>query len=162
MRIVPSLIAVALLAGCATSSNWNHPLRGDYPALTPQDAGSGAYTGTHVRWGGRVVRVEARTDTTCFEMAGTQLSEAGRPLWAPQVPWGRFIACRRGFYDPAQFTTERDVTFVGAIDGIEERQLNGAVYRFPRVAADIVYLWPQPQVQPTRASPWPWWGYWGF
>ena len=51
---------------------------------------------------------------------------------------------------------------VGPIDGIEERRVNGAIYRFPRVAADIVYLWPQAEVRPTRAAPWPWWGYWGF
>lgn len=161
MRIRLALAAAAiLLSGCATTSN--HPLRGEFTALTPQDAGSGAYNGTRIRWGGRVVRVEPRNDATCFEMAGTQLSESGRPLWPTHVPWGRFIACRRGFYDPAQFTTERDVTFVGALDGIEERRVEGAVYRFPRVAADVVYLWPQPQLRPARGGPWPWWGYWGL
>ena len=62
----------------------------------------------------------------------------------------------------ARACADADVTFVGPIDGIEERRVNGAIYRFPRVAADIVYLWPQAEVRPTRAAPWPWWGYWGF
>ena len=46
--------------------------------------------------------------------------------------------------------------FVGShIDGYEDRMVAGQTYKFPRVAAGTVYLWP-PRVQPARYSSWPW------
>ena len=76
-------------------------------------------------------------------------------------PLGRFIACRNGFYDPALFERNREVTFTGHIDGYEVRQVGGYDYRFPRVAADVVYLWPvREYATVTRPAPWPWWGWW--
>ena len=56
---------------------------------------------------------------------------------------GRFIACRTGFYDPALFEPNREVTFTGRIEGYEKRKVEGYVYDFPRVAADVIYLWPK-------------------
>ena len=55
---------------------------------------------------------------------------------------GRFVACRTGFYDPALFQADREVTFTGRIEGYEDRKVDGFIYRFPRMSADVVYLWP--------------------
>ena len=65
---------------------------------------------------------------------------------------------RIGFYDPALFEPKREVTFTGRIEGYEERKVDGYVYRFPRMAADVVYLWPvRERVRVvTRPSPWAW------
>jgi outer membrane lipoprotein len=76
---------------------------------------------------------------------------------------GRFIACRPGFYDPALFQKNREVTFTGTIGGYETRHMGEYDYRFPRVDADVVYLWPvreHAEVVTTRPAPWPWWGWW--
>ena len=53
---------------------------------------------------------------------------------------------------------EPEVTFTGRIEGYEERKVDGYVYRFPRMAADVVYLWPmRERVRVvTRPSPWGW------
>ncbi|MCD9028414.1 Slp family lipoprotein [Luteimonas sp. BDR2-5] len=155
-----SLAGLALLLGACASQP--KPLQGAYTELTPHDAAQGDSTGARVRWGGRIVQVEPRPDATCFEMIATRLTATGRPYWASDDTNGRFIACRAGFYDPAVFEKNREVTFTGRIAGYDNRRIGEYDYRFPRVDADVVYLWPiREQVDViTRPAPWPWWGYW--
>ena len=111
-----ALAAVALLAGCASQPR---PLQGDFAVLTPRDAATTDATGTLVRWGGRIVQVEPRPDSTCFEIMSTRLDVHGRPYWASDDTGARFIACRAGFYDPAVFEVNREVTFTGRLAGHE-------------------------------------------
>jgi outer membrane lipoprotein len=152
-------IAALLLAACATQPV---PLRGEFNPITPREATDHDSTGAMVRWGGRVVQVEPQPNRTCFEMISTRLNGDGRPYWASDEVGGRFIACRTGFYDPALFEKNREVTFTGRIDGYDTRKIGGYDYRFPRLAADVVYLWPvRERVDViTRPAPWPWWGWW--
>lgn len=154
-----ALLATALLTACASQPV---PLRGDFTAITPREAVDRDSTSAVVRWGGRVVQVEPGENRTCFEMLSTRLDIYGRPYWASDEVGGRFIACRNGFYDPALFQKNREVTFTGRVDGYENRQIGGYDYRFPRVAADVVYLWPvRERVNViARPAPWPWW--WGW
>lgn len=148
-----------LVAGCASQPR---PLQGTFAQISANDAIVNDSTGAMVRWGGRIVRTEPLANRTCFEVISTKLSSYGRPYWASDDVGSRFIACRAGFYDPALFQPDRDVTFTGRIDGYENRRIGQYDYRFPRVAADVVYLWPiRERVNVlTRPAPWPWWGYW--
>lgn len=158
---LPPIAALALLLGACASQP--KPLQGGYlETPTPHAAVQGDYTGTAVRWGGRIVQVEPRTDATCFEMIATRLTAHGRPYWAADDTNGRFIACRTGFYDPAVFQVNREVTFTGRIAGYDTRRIGEYDYRFPRIDAEVVYLWPvRERVDVvTRPAPWPWWGYW--
>ena len=153
------VLAAGLLAACATQPT---PLQGEYVEVTPQDAASADVTGQVVRWGGRIVRTEPQNNRTCFEVLSTRLDSYARPYWATDDVGGRFIACRAGFYDPAVFEPNREVTFTGRVEGYDNRKIGGYDYRFPRVAADVVYLWPvRDRVDVlTVPAPWPWWGYW--
>src|SRR3546814_1580673 len=63
-------------------------------------------------------------------MISTRLNANGRPYWATDDTGGRFIACRAGFYDPAVFEKNREVSFTGRIDGYENRRIGGYDYRF--------------------------------
>jgi len=156
-----SVATLALLLGACASQP--KPLQGGYSEVpTPHAAVLGDYTGTAVRWGGRIVQVEPRPDATCFEMIATRLTAGGRPYWAADDTNGRFVACRAGFYDPAVFERNREVTFTGRIAGYDTRRIGEYDYRFPRIDAEVVYLWPvREQVDViTRPAPWPWWGYW--
>jgi outer membrane lipoprotein len=96
-------------------------------------------------------------------MISADLSSSGRPYWGSDDTGGRFLACRTGFYDPAVFDRNREVTFIGRLDGYENRRIGQYDYRFPRVEADVVYLWPLREtaslIYPYPA-PWPWWGWW--
>ena len=158
-RIAVVGLAALLLAACATQPQ---PLQGEFADISPQDAVERDSAGAMVRWGGRIVRTEPLANRTCFEMISTRLNSSGRPYWATDDVGGRFIACREGFYDPALFQQDREVTFTGRIDGYESRQIGEYDYRVPRVAADVVYLWPvRERVDVvSRPAPWPWWGWW--
>ena len=158
-RFFAAAALAALLAACASHPK---PLQGEFAPITPRDAAERDSSGTTVRWGGRIVQVEPRANVTCFEMISTRLTATGRPYWSSDDTNGRFIACRAGFYDPALFTDKREVTFTGRIDGYENRKIGEYDYRFPRLAADVVYLWPvRERVDVlTRPGPWPWWGWW--
>lgn len=56
---------------------------------------------------------------------------------------GRFIACKPGFIDPAEFTQGREVTITGRLTGVDSGKIGEFEYRFPRVDARSVYLWPE-------------------
>ena len=158
-RLSVLLFASALLVACVSQPK---PLQGEVSAITPRQAGDHDSTGARVRWGGRIVSVEPGENRTCFEMLSTRLDSSGRPYWGTDEVGGRFIACRTGFYDPALFEKNREVTFIGRVDGYENRHIGGYDYRFPRLTADVVYLWPvRERVNViTRPAPWPWWGWW--
>ena len=159
LRLAVLATAVGLVAGCASSPE---PLQGEFMPISPREAAEADRTGAVVRWGGRVVDVEPGENRTCFVMISTQLNVYARPYWATDDVGGRFIACRTGFYDPAVFQTNREVTFTGRIGGYETRQIGEYDYRLPRLDADVVYLWPvRERVDViTRPAPWPWWGWW--
>ncbi|WP_342315791.1 Slp family lipoprotein [Lysobacter sp. FW306-1B-D06B] len=159
VRLTLLAVSAALLAACATGPQ---PLQGSFTAITPRDATATDSTGAPVRWGGRIVSVEPQQNRTCFEMISTHLSDSGRPYWGSDDTGGRFLACRSGFYDPEVFEKNREVTFVGRVAGYENRRIGQYDYRFPRVEADVVYLWPERETVDAMAypAPWPWWGWW--
>lgn len=158
-RLILPAVATLLLAACASQPK---PLQGAFVEITPHAAMETDQTGAMVRWGGRIVQVEPRANATCFEMISTRLTATGRPYWSSDDTNGRFVACRAGFYDPAVFEVNREVTFTGRLDGYENRRIGEYDYRFPQVAADVVYLWPKRDTVNivTRPEPWPWWGWW--
>ena len=158
------LCATALLAGCATAPK---PLRGEFSALAPGQASATQVTGDTVRWGGRIVAVTPDERITCFEILGRDLADSARPTRAADESNGRFLACRDGFYDPAIFAPDREVTVTGRIDGYEMRPIGEYEYRYPRIAADVIYLWPDRSeyryADPYPSAFWPmyrpfWWG----
>jgi outer membrane lipoprotein len=141
-RIAPPValvFAALVLAGCVTTPA---PLQGTYSPIYPTEAAARGTPGDRVRWGGLVVGVHNGASESCFEIVGKALAGDGRPLVRDRSE-GRFIACRAGFYDPAVFTSGREVTIVGAVTGFENRRVGDYDYRYPRVAADAVYLWPE-------------------
>ena len=134
------LLPLALaLAGCATAPQ---PLQGQYAAMEPAQAVEQQDTGASVRWGGRIVEVRTEKLRSCFEIVGAPLDASGRPRRVDRSN-GRFLACRSGFYEPQVFAPGRELTISGRIDGYETRPVGDYDYRYPRVAADVVYLWPE-------------------
>jgi len=146
--VLPLLGALAI-AGCATAPK---PLQGEFAMVRPIDAERAE--GARVRWGGSIIAVEPRPNETCFEVLGRHLNDSARPRPTDATD-GRFLACRRGFYDPAVFSAGRDITVVGAISGREKRKVGEYEYAYPRVTADAVYLWPDRSeiIIENRSSP---------
>ena len=161
-KLIVPLVAAAALGGCATVPA---PLAGDHFApVTPQQALSGNANGQRVRWGGEILNVEPRADVTCFEVLSRELYSDARPNRHDHSD-GRFVACSKGFYDPAVYTKGRDLTVTGSLNGTEQRKVGDYDYTFPQVAADQVYLWPERTYYagyPGYGWYDPFWGpYWG-
>jgi len=163
-NLLPALALAAVLVGCATVPQ---PIAGDhFSAVTPQQAVSQNASGQQVRWGGEIINVEPRADATCFEVLSRELYADARPSNHRDRSDGRFIACSKGFYDPAVYTKGRDLTITGSLNGIEQHKVGQYDYTFPQVAAEQVYLWPQRAQYDGYYSPNPYydpfWGpYWG-
>lgn len=163
-------LTASLLASCATIPT---PLQGQFSATTPKDH---AAVGTQaVRWGGEIIKVDPKRDSTCFEVLARELDASARPL-SRDPSDGRFIACRSGFYDPEVFERGRELTVVGHLTGTEHGKVGDFDYAYPHVDADAIYLWPK-RVAYARSpyyDPWmvgygggfgwgPYWGgpFWG-
>ena len=134
-----SLLAALALAGCASPPK---PLQGQFSQITPEQAVQRQGLGEVVRWGGRIVMVEPGAQSSCFEIVSAPLTITGRPQ-AVDSSLGRFIACRAGFYDPEVFMEGREITISGRVESFETRKVGNYDYRYPRVAAEVVYLWPE-------------------
>lgn len=171
-------LAIAListgLASCATVPG---PLQGQFAATTPRDAASAGGNGEAVRWGGEIIKVEPKTDATCFEILARELDAGARPV-SRDAKGGRFIACHSGFYDPEIFERGRELTVTGHVAGTDHGKVGEFDYVYPHVDADAIYLWPKrPRyVRSMYGDPWmtgygpygwgwgwgPYWGpFWG-
>lgn len=159
ITFVCALGALAL-AGCATVPA---PLAGtDFVALTPQQAVAQNASNARVRWGGEIIKVEPKNDSTCFEVLARDLYPDARPNRHDNSD-GRFIACSKGFFDPAVYTHGRDLTVVGRVAGTEQHQVGDYNYTYAHVDADGVYLWPKRQYAEGYYAPWPYYAdpFWG-
>ena len=159
IRLVVPFIAALSLAACATAPK---PLQGQFNPVAPNQAANVDLPGTLVRWGGSIIETTPGPDQTCFQMLGRPLNASGRPASGDSSDdsSGRFVACRKGFYDPAVFQQGREVTFIGKISGTESARSGEYDYRLPKIDADVIYLWPV--VREVRVVyPWGPWGPWG-
>jgi len=135
------LTGVLLLAGCATVPE---PLRGG-PQQSPDPAQVRAepdqYAGVAVRWGGIIVNVENGPTQSEMEVVSRPLGDDARPLDTDQTS-GRFLARINGFIDPMDYATGREITVVGVVKGVEQRNIGSHSYRYPIVEVTSQYLWP--------------------
>lgn len=136
---LPLLAAAMLLGACAAPA----VLKGDFAAITPQQAAvSQSVAVSPVRWGGTILSSNNTAEQSCFEVLGRPLDYNARPL-VTDGEQGRFLACKAGFIDPAVFAPGRDVTIIGAVTGVEAHKVNDFDYRYPKLQAQTIYLWPE-------------------
>lgn len=151
--LVPVLL---LLGACATTPA---PLVGSFAELNPRNAPQSAADGTPVRWGGQIVETVPGSDSTCIYALSYPLDAQARPRLRSQSS-GRFVACRDGFYDPEVFAKGREITVTGTLDGVVRRNVGAFEYPYPRIAAEVIYLWQRPVVHEGYRHPFygPYWG----
>src|SRR5690348_6608318 len=163
--LIPTLLAAMGLGACATVPQ---QLAGTFPAaVTPDSARGGAVQGTRVRWGGRIIDTEPQEAQTCFFVLNKSLDSQARPERGDQSS-GRFVACKQGFYDPEVYSKGKELTVTGTLDGSVMRKIGQYDYNYPRVAADVVYLWPERPKYVAQPYPFydsffcdPFWSPWG-
>lgn len=128
-----------VLTGCATTPA---PLQGNFAPITQQQAQQENHQGKRVRWGGEIIVTTPGKTETCFEVLARPLDDQARPLTGDSGQ-GRFIACAQGFYDPEVYAKGRELTVAGTLSTPLISKIGAYDYRYARVSADNVYLWPQ-------------------
>lgn len=162
-RLIGIAALGAVLGGCATIPQ---PLQGNYATITSVNAQQAPANGTQVRWGGEIIKTEPGQQATCFYILAKPLDSQARPTSnGNSDTQGRFVACHSGFYDPEVFTRGREITITGTLQGTMTSKVGDYDYAYPRVEANVVYLWPKQQYYAGAYGPgWydPFWGpYWG-
>lgn len=155
----PARAAIALLLGTMMTGCASVPqaLQGQFSALDPATA-TAADQGAHVRWGGRLLEVRPERERTCFEILSLPLAEATARPNDDATPGRRFLACREGFADPAAYPEQRLVTVTGELAGFATRTIGQYEYRYPRLQARAIHLWPQPRQRADEDYDlMPWW-----
>ena len=144
---------------------------GVFSAVTVQDAQVRDLGGERVRWGGSIVATTPGKDETCFEVVSRPLDREARPRYTDESD-GRFLACAPGFFDPAVYSTGREISVVGTLQTVTLGKIGEYDYRYPRVAAEHIFLWPKREAAQAYyvAEPWvgpfwypyPYWGPWPY
>lgn len=140
-RPITIAATLALLGGCASIPQ---PLAGNYTNISTSSAQQGGAGGTPVRWGGEIIKTEPGPQQTCFFLLSRPLDSQARPTSGSEGEnQGRFVACRDGFYDPEVFVRGREMTVTGTLHGTVSQKVGDYDYAYPRVEANVVYLWPK-------------------
>jgi outer membrane lipoprotein len=153
MRFLLLALLLPALTACVSAPK---PLRGEFSAITPEEAVAQQRHGDLVRWGGRIIDSEPGRERTCLTVLAQRLDAEARPR-DEDFSQGRFIACRSGFYDPAIFAANRAVTVTGRIESFQTRPVGEYALVHPVLAGEVLYLWPDPrEVDVIYAGPiWP-------
>jgi outer membrane lipoprotein len=164
MKLKLAVAGAALLALSACATLPPEPLRGEYTKITPAEAQSKDYTDATTVWGGVIAKTTPMQGQTCFEVVSTPLDSQLRPRELREESAGRFMACRAGFYDPAVFAMNREVTFVGRVNGYSDQKIGDYTYRYPKMDAQTIYLWGKRDryATPPYGSPYGYYGSWGW
>jgi outer membrane lipoprotein len=101
-----------------------------------------AFQQQHVRWGGKIISVENKENTTWVEILANPLNGYGRPI-TKDTYQGRFIAKIDGFLDPELYNKDRKLSIYGTIDTELVRRIDDHPYSYPLVSAEVFYLWPK-------------------
>lgn len=138
-RFLPILIALAL-AGCATQP----PLdaTGAVVDLAPYRAAeSGQHDEATVIWGGMIIDVENRSDSTEIAVIAYPLDASQRPLLKAPTQ-GRFLAVIPGYVEAFDYPNGRFVTFRGRMLGTRETLVGDKPYAQPLLRVETAHVWP--------------------
>ncbi|MBT0722368.1 Slp family lipoprotein [Rosenbergiella collisarenosi] len=158
--IMACVLPVVLLTGCVSipkSIQGNAPL--PQQDLTRVMSAPQLYVGQESRFGGKVVRVTNRDNTTRIELMVQPLDEGARPILGA-ASLGRLYADVPSFIDPAELTNQY-LTVLGNIQRVEPGKIGQQNYNFLVIAVTGYQRWhltQQVMSPPMPMDPWLWYG----
>ncbi|QGX91360.1 Slp family lipoprotein [Tatumella sp. TA1] len=158
--IMACVLPVVLLTGCVSipkSIQGNAPLL--QQDLTRVMSAPQLYVGQESRFGGKVVRVTNRDNTTRIELMVQPLDEGARPILGA-ASLGRLYADVPSFIDPAELTNQY-LTVLGNIQRVEPGKIGQQNYNFLVIAVTGYQRWhltQQVMSPPMPMDPWLWYG----
>lgn len=99
-----------------------------------------APTGDKARWGGKIVAVENKKDTSEIEIVFFPENSVGRPRTS-EASLGRFKAVVNGFVDPLVFESGRLITVLGEVSEPITGIIGEQEYVYPTLNALGYHMW---------------------
>lgn len=134
------LVLGVLLSACTTPRSAPEQT----PGIAPVSSPAGAH---RVTWGGQLIAVENRRDSTELEVLAFPLDSGGRPDTAA-ASVGRFVAVQAGFLDPVDYAPGRLVTATGTVGAARTGAVGGAQVRLATLDVQSLRLWPREPAAP--------------
>ena len=153
IRSASVVVLTIALVGCAAQP----PSKGRVKDITPLQAIEKDNVGSEVRWGGPILSIAPKQDETCFRMLSYFLGANGEPHLQDQ-PQGHFLACVKGYYDPAVYAPRRLMTVVGTVAPAQTVKVNDVEHQVAKVEVQAVKLWPPPARRGVVIYSDPWYG----
>ena len=129
-----------LLSGCAGSPDYAN--YGAVGALTPQRVSAQPQLGVgkQVLWGGIIMKTVNLKESTQIEVLAFPLDSRERPK-LDQPPLGRFIFEKRGYLEPANYASQRQITVRGTVTDTLPGRVGESDYNYPLVTPRQHTLW---------------------
>ena len=140
LRLLCASLASLALAGCATPAFKDV---GAVVAIFASDVQQSPerYLGADVVWGGRIISVHNRAESTEVEVVGYPLDRIQQPL--PEASTvGRFILILPGFVEPLDYPPGRHLSVHGTVAGARHGSVDEHDYLYPLLKAREVTVWP--------------------
>jgi len=139
MPACPWVLLLGLVCACAAP---RLDAEGVDPGLLPRRAAAypEAARGRRVRWGGAVLQVIDRGDSTDLEVRAYPLWDSGRPRTAA-APLGSFFARRPEHSGSADISPGSQVTVVGRVVGTAPGRTGEAESVWPVVEVELLHRW---------------------
>jgi outer membrane lipoprotein len=126
------------------------------PSLAEVRDQSQAYMSQKVRWGGVIIDLENRQNTSWLTILAYPLNEQGKPQVSDHSS-GRFIAEVNHFLEPSVYSRDRKITVIGRLTKTETIKIGDFPYEYPVVETSQRYLWPTEQEMSDYNYPPYWW-----
>ncbi|MFA7321875.1 MAG: Slp family lipoprotein [Dokdonella sp.] len=140
-RLAFLLAATALLLGACAAPVFRNV--GNLSPIMPSDVQQSPerHLGSDVVWGGRIIGVANREQTSEVEVIGYPLDRDQQPM--PDAPTvGRFIIVLPGFVEPFDYPAGRHLSVHGRVSGTRLGQVEEHEYLYPLLQAREVKVWP--------------------
>lgn len=157
----PLLLAILMLSSCVSTlpEAIRKAPEGNVAVSTVQQEPT-RYRGAAVRWGGNVVGIVNRQDSTVVEVVARPLERSGRPLERRNSN-GRFLAEIDGFIDPKDLPADKLITVSGVVAETRRQKVGEFLYSYPVIEVSSYHAWaPRPDVPRYHYPPHhPYWGH---
>lgn len=135
-----AVLCSILITGCATPVFKDVAQRVDVSASDVQQAPE-RYSGAEIVWGGRIVGVENREDTTEVEVVSYPLDRDQQPIVEASTQ-GRFLLVLPGYVEALDYPVGRHLSVHGQLAGTRVGRVQEHEYVYPLVRGRAVNVWP--------------------
>ncbi len=138
-----SALAFIVLGLSSCASRIPVEIQGDLdaaPTVAEVHAQPETFLAQRVRWGGKILAIENKQNTSRLTVVAFPLNSYGRPKNTDQSP-GRFIAIVDNFLEPELYSKDREITVTGSLQKSETIKVGDFPYNHPVVQVDNHYLW---------------------